>query len=265
MSDPTMATTSTSAAQSFPEPSGRPMGQMERVLKMFYAPSQTFADLRRSTSWWLPFVLMVVCTLAMSFAAGSKIGWQQIADNNQKLMSQKQQERMQEQMEKAPPEQRAQTQRMMVMVTKGIAYAFPVAILIILVIFAAIYMAVMNFGLGAEIKFSEVFAVIMFSGVVRVIWAILVIIGIFTFIDPADFLMQMPIATNPSLLFNINVADHRFLFTFLANFDIFALWATALTGIGFKTLSKKSMGACMAVAFGVLIAFALLTSLPSLM
>ena len=38
----------------------RGLSQMERVVNTFVAPTATFKDILRSTSWWLPFVLMVV-------------------------------------------------------------------------------------------------------------------------------------------------------------------------------------------------------------
>ena len=38
----------------------RGLSQMERVVNTFVAPTATFKDILRSTSWWLPFVLMAV-------------------------------------------------------------------------------------------------------------------------------------------------------------------------------------------------------------
>ena len=37
-----------------------PLSQAERVVDTFVAPRKTFTDIRRSASWWLPFVLMVL-------------------------------------------------------------------------------------------------------------------------------------------------------------------------------------------------------------
>ena len=38
----------------------RGLSQLERVVNTFVAPTATFKDILRSTSWWLPFVLTVV-------------------------------------------------------------------------------------------------------------------------------------------------------------------------------------------------------------
>ena len=35
------------------------LSQVERVVDTFVAPSKTFADILRSTSWWLPFLIQI--------------------------------------------------------------------------------------------------------------------------------------------------------------------------------------------------------------
>ena len=40
------------------------LSQVERVVDTFVAPSKTFTDILRSTTWWLPFLLSVLVTLA---------------------------------------------------------------------------------------------------------------------------------------------------------------------------------------------------------
>ncbi len=42
---------------------GAGLSQVERVVDTFIAPSKTFTDILRSTSWWLPFLLLVVVSL----------------------------------------------------------------------------------------------------------------------------------------------------------------------------------------------------------
>ena len=38
------------------------LSQIERVVDTFVAPKKTFTDILRSTSWWLPFLLLVLVT-----------------------------------------------------------------------------------------------------------------------------------------------------------------------------------------------------------
>ena len=48
----------------------------------FVAPSKTFADILRSTSWWLPFLLLVVVTMGSTFAIDQKIGFDRVAEQS---------------------------------------------------------------------------------------------------------------------------------------------------------------------------------------
>ena len=40
-----------------PEASTKPLSQAERVVDTFIAPSKTFTDILRSSSWWLPWLI----------------------------------------------------------------------------------------------------------------------------------------------------------------------------------------------------------------
>ena len=53
---------------------GPGLSQMERVVDTFVAPKKTFTDILRSTSWWLPFLLMVLVTLGVDRCGGETGG-----------------------------------------------------------------------------------------------------------------------------------------------------------------------------------------------
>ena len=53
----------------------KPLSQWERVLDTFIAPSKTFTDILRDSSWWLPWLLGVLVTLSFGVAVQQKIGW----------------------------------------------------------------------------------------------------------------------------------------------------------------------------------------------
>src|SRR2546428_262517 len=56
-----------------------PLSQGQRIINTFIAPSKTFADLRRSASWWLPFLLMSLCSLLYVYVVDQKIGFRKVA------------------------------------------------------------------------------------------------------------------------------------------------------------------------------------------
>ena len=53
----------------------QPLSQVERVVDTFIAPTKTFTDILRSTSWWLPFVIGTVVAYALTFGIGQKVTW----------------------------------------------------------------------------------------------------------------------------------------------------------------------------------------------
>jgi hypothetical protein len=58
-----------------------PLSQGQRIINTFIAPSKTFADLRRSASWWLPFLLMSLASLLFVYVVDQKIGFRKVAEN----------------------------------------------------------------------------------------------------------------------------------------------------------------------------------------
>ena len=59
------------------------LSQWQRVTNTFTAPSKTFEDIKRGNrSWWLPFIIMVVCSATSSLRAiYSKVACRQVVDN----------------------------------------------------------------------------------------------------------------------------------------------------------------------------------------
>src|SRR5260370_37499590 len=57
------------------------LSQVERVVDACVAPTKTFTDILRSTSWWLPFVLLVVVTLGTTVVVDRQVGFERVAEN----------------------------------------------------------------------------------------------------------------------------------------------------------------------------------------
>ena len=236
----------------------RPLSELERVVNVFVAPSKTFEDIKRNANWLVPFLIMVLLSAAYAFSIQKKITFETAAENQIKLAPPSQQD----QLNSLPADQKESRMRISTAVTKYISYGFPVLALIFTAIFTGIYLLVMNFGLGAQLRFGQLFSAMMYAGLVRGIMTLLAIIGIWSFIDPADFNIQMPLATSPGALFA--PLEHPFLFRAGAIFDVFAVWSTILAGIAMSVLSGKKRSTCIVIAFAVLIGFGLLFALPSL-
>src|SRR5580693_9344208 len=87
-------------------PAGPGLSQVQRVTSIFSAPSKTFEDIKRGNrSWWLPWVIMAVVGYLFFAVVNTRVTMQTVVDNQSKLMSESQQEKMAQ----MPPEQRAMT------------------------------------------------------------------------------------------------------------------------------------------------------------
>jgi len=224
---------------------GAPLSQMERVTNVFTAPSKTFADLKRDSSWWLPFIILAIFSWTFVATVDKKIGFDQVVDTTLANMSDSQKARM----EQAPPEQQQQQVRMMKASYKYVSYGFPIVLLIMMSIFAAVYMGAFNFGLGAEIPYKQALAVVIYASLPTIVRSLLAIISIFALGNPEYFNFENPVATNPGVL--VNVAQHPAINKLLASLDVVTIWSLVLTGIGFATISKVKRGTAIGMILGI--------------
>ena len=234
---------STAPAPPAPD-SGQPgLSEAARIINTFFAPSKTFDDIKRSASWWAPFVLMAVVSYGFVAVVAKKVGWDQVTQNQIRLSP-----KAAERLEQLPADQRAQQMRIQTAVTKGISYGFPVLNLIILVIIAAVLMATFNFGAGAEIPFKQALAVVIYANLPGIVKAGLAMASLLAGADPEGFTFQNPVATN--LGYFVDPVASRVLYSLASAVDIIALWVLVLAGMGFARISKLKTVTTLSVVFG---------------
>jgi hypothetical protein len=229
-----------------PKPKGPP-NEFEKIIGVFFEPAKTFADLGRHPNWWVPWLLLSVVSLGWIYAVQTKIGWDQVAENNVK-MSPKQADAL----DKLPADQRDQRMAFAAKITKGIAWATPIMILVFTAIFAGLYLAIYNFGLGAKVTYGRSLAIAMYASLPSVLKYLLGIVFVFI-LDPETYNMQQPVASNLGAL--IDPMQHRFLFGVLSGVDLFIIWGTILTAIGFEQCTKVKRWTGFAALYGVIMFF----------
>jgi Yip1 domain len=232
-------------------PAQPPLSEVERVVDTFVAPTKTFFDLRRSSNWLVPAVLLILSTIALVWVADSRIGFQKIVEN-QLAMQPKQADRL----DKLSPEDRAKQMDTIIKFNRVISYFSPVIVLVYLVIVAAILLGTFNFGFATELKFNQCVAVCMYTSLPAIIKALLAILVILLGAT-ANFTFQNPIASNLSGL--VDPSSH-FLYPLFISIDIFTIWTLLLAGIAFSCLTKVSRTTCLVVVYGWWLAFILSTS-----
>ena len=57
-----------------------PLSEGQRILDTFFAPSQTFTDLRRSASWWAPFLIIAIVGLLFVYVVDQKVGFRKVSE-----------------------------------------------------------------------------------------------------------------------------------------------------------------------------------------
>jgi hypothetical protein len=219
----------------------KPLSQAERVVDTFVAPSTTFRDLRRSANWFVPWLLLAITSVAMVLMVDKKLGMEKVVENQMAL-----QPKQAARLDQMSPEQRATQVQTLVKFNRVIAYAYPVVLIIVLAIIAAILMATFNFGFGAELTFNQCLAVCMYASLPGILKALIAMLAI-GLGGGEGFTFQNPVASNLSAL--VDPSSH-FLYSIATSLDIITIWTLVLTGIGFSCLTKIKRGACLGVVFG---------------
>ncbi|MFC5862642.1 YIP1 family protein [Acidicapsa dinghuensis] len=225
-----------------------PLTQGQRVIYTFTAPSKTFKDIMRSTSWWLPFLLSVIFTYALFGAVGAKVGWQQVAEN-----SIKQNPKQSEQFDKLTPDQRATQLKIAGMVTEGIFAVFPIISLISVAIIAGVLMATINFGFAGKASFWQVFAVVWYGGLPGLLKVVMGVAALFAGMAPESFNSQNFSGTNIGYYLSPDTAKP--LLRLATSLDAVTIWTLVLYAIGISIVAgvKRSSGFVAVFAWWILI------------
>jgi hypothetical protein len=218
------------------------LSQVERVVDTFIAPSKTFTDILRSTSWWLPFLLLVVVTLGTTVVVEGRVGWERVAEN-QIHQNPKQEEKM----ASLTDAQRASQMRVTGVVYRYLSYGSFVFILLFVAMFALIYWASFNFGLGAKTTFGQMFAVCMYASLPRLLTGLLSIVTLLFGSSAESYDMRNPVGTNLAYFMPDASPAVKAALSF---FDVIGLWQLALLVIGTAIVAKVSKGKAAAVVVG---------------
>lgn len=219
------------------------LSQIERVVDAFIAPSKTFTDIRRSASWWLPWLIAAIFGLAFIFTVQHQVGWMQVVQNalhqNPKAMARLQQ---------LQPDRAAAAIAMQAKITSITVYILPVSLLLVALIGAAILWGTVNFGFGGHAKFSQMYAVWFYATLPLVITSILGIITLFAGLDPSTFNIRNPVGTN--IGYYLSADSQRWLIKLLTSVDVLKIWTAILLTIGCAKVAQIKKSSAAIAVFG---------------
>jgi Yip1 domain len=221
-------------------PAGPGLSQMQRVAGIFSAPSKTFEDIKRGNrSWWMPWAIMAVVGYLFFAVVATRVTMQTVVDNQSKLMSESQQERMAQ----MPADQRAMTAKWTLYVTEGVFVAGPVFVLLVAAVVSLVLWGTINFAFGGKASFGAVFAVWFFASLPEVFKTLLGIVVIFAGGTPETFNIKNYAPTNVAAFLPV-METNKALYALANSLDAVTIWTLILMGIGIATVAgvKRSSG-----------------------
>jgi ABC-type multidrug transport system fused ATPase/permease subunit len=216
-----------------PTPAAPGLSEGQRIINTFLAPSKTFEDIQKNSSWWVPFLISAVFTLIFAVVAVQKL------DMDRFMQQQiEQSPSAQKRMEQVPPAQREQVMKFQATFAKVIFYLSPIFGLLIGVVTALILWVVFSFIFGGEIGFGRSMAVVFYAFLPGIISSIVLTISFLASSDPNNInISTNPMPTNPA--FFMDPQNNRFLYGLLSGLDIFKIWIVFLLGLGFAKASTN--------------------------
>jgi len=213
--------------------------QWQRVANTFTAPSKTFEDIKHGNrSWWMPYLIMIVIGYIFFAAVTTKIGWNQVAQNAIH-MDQKAEERLQQ----APPEQRETTMKITRYSMQGGFAASPILVLIVVALASLVLWGTINFAFGGKAQFGSIFAVWMYGSLPGVIKTLLGTVVVYAGMAPESFNINNFAPTNLGAFMN-PLDTNPALYKLATALDFSTIWSMVLLSIGVAIVAgvKRSSG-----------------------
>lgn len=201
------------------------LSQVARVVDTFVAPSKTFTDILRNSTWWLPYLLGALLGLLFAYAILNKVGLPTLVDgvvHHSKTLE--------DTLANATPADAAKI-RGRIETQFKFSYLGPVLGLLSGLICGGVLLATANFVFGGKAKYKQMLAVWFYASLPLVLFYLLVIISIYAGLGGDQFDVQNAIGTNIGYYLTGTDLPH-WLVTLLSAVDVFAIWAAVLMTIG---------------------------------
>ena len=205
------------------------MSGFARIIGVFFEPSKTFDDIGRRPTWFLPLVIIILSTIAFTTVLGQHIGWDHI---------------VRQQVENSPRAAQLPAEQREAQIAAGAriapVFGFATVVLIPLgyVITGGILLA-MTAMMSGNLKFKQVYAVVCYSGLPGVLFALLGVVVMFLK-KPEDFNVNNPLMFNAGAFMDPQ-ASSKFLYSLATSMDLFSFWMIFLIATGLKAAAGKRL------------------------
>jgi hypothetical protein len=213
--------------------------QWQRVKNAFTAPSKTFEDIRNGhRSWWMPLVIFTVFAYMLFAVVVSRIGIQQVVDNQIHLSP-----NTEARLAQATPEQRETSNKFSVGLTEAAFIANPVFVIAGVALMSLGIWGTINFAFGGRATFGGIFAMWMYATLPSVIKSFLGMITILAGMAPESFNIKNMAPTNLGAFLD-PIETNKALYSLASSIDIVTIWTLILLGMGTSIIAgtKRSSG-----------------------
>jgi hypothetical protein len=198
-----------------------------RILGVIFTPRAAYADVAARPGWLGAMLVVLVLTGGSTFAfLSTEVGKNAMLDQQRQTMesfgvklNEQAMQRMEEGAGRAP-----------YFAVISQAVFLPVAALAV----AGIALAVFNAVLGGDAKFKQVFAVVVYSGVILALGAL--------FVLPLDYARETMSSPTTLSVFLPFLEENSFLARFLGSIDLIRVWWFVSLSIGLAVLYRRRTG-----------------------
>ena len=219
------------------------LSQVERLVGTFVAPTRTFEDIRRSASWWLPWLVSAVLGLVFAWVVLHRIGMASLVEGVIQSSAV-----LQEQITNATPAQAATIRHGMEMRFQYM-YVAPVIFLVVALVVSAIFLGTANFVFGGRATYKQMLAVWFYGTLPLAVITVLTVVSLYTGMSGDQFNIRNTIGTNVGY-WVMNAGWPQWLVTLLSSLDICAIWSAVLLTMGISIVARIKRGAAAATVFG---------------
>ncbi len=202
---------------------------LERLIGVFVSPSSIMQDIAARPSWVLPLILVTIVGSVSAFFLKDVILQTQLEAMEKRNMTA-------EQIEQARP-----------MMEKMMTYTVPLFLLVTTPLFylviAGVLMFLGNVILGGETKFSQLFSITCWSGVITVLSSLInvpIMANKMVMESATSLSSLLPSEENKSLLYHL-----------FSQIDLFWIWWVAVIGFGVAAVYKFSTRKAMTMVFSL--------------
>lgn len=207
----------------------KPLSELDRLFGALFDPKPAFADIAARPRPWIPLALLILAVLGYTYTIGQHVGWERVlrqqAETNQRF-------------QQIPPERQEEIIEQQARFVGAFAYvqAFLALPLLALVV-AGVFLFVFNLLLGADIRFKQAYAVVVY-GLLPLLLSTVLSIVVVLLKEPRDVNIQNPVASNLGAFLDPNSVP-AWLVSVGNSVDLFSIASLLLLATGFSAAARK--------------------------